>query len=88
MIQNGIRLFYRHFLVTKEETFSQKELQNPMFCMLYRFLMKDDRVENDAVKEISDFWAECEKNGTTEKIISYFPNNRIKGLLGISFSAN
>ena len=42
MIQNGIRLFYRHFLVTKEETFSQKELQNPMFCMLYRFLMKDD----------------------------------------------
>lgn len=44
MIQNGIRLFYRHFLVTKEETFSQKELQNPMFCMLYRFLMKDDGV--------------------------------------------
>lgn len=42
MIQNGIRLFYRHFLVTKEETLSQKELQNPMFCMLYRFLMKDD----------------------------------------------
>lgn len=42
MIQNGIRLFYRHFLVTKEETLSQEELQNPMFCMLYRFLMKDD----------------------------------------------
>ena len=87
MIQNGIRLFYRHFLVTKEETFSQKELQNPMFCMLYRFLMKDDRVENDAVKEITDFWAECGKNGTTEKIISYFPNKKIKGLLGISFSS-
>ena len=30
MIQNGIRLFYRHFLVTKEETLSQEELQNPM----------------------------------------------------------
>lgn len=44
-------------------------------------------VENDAVKEITDFWAECGKNGTTEKIISYFPNKKIKGLLGISFSS-
>ena len=44
-------------------------------------------MENDAVKEITDFWAECEKNGTTEKIISYFPNKKIKGLLGISFSS-
>lgn len=43
--------------------------------------------ENDAVKEISDFWAECGKNGTTEKIISYFPNKKIKGLLGVSFSS-
>ena len=24
-------------------------------------------MENDAVKEITDFWAECGKNGTTEK---------------------
>ena len=31
-------------------------------------------MENDAVKEISDFWAECGKNGTTEKIISYSPD--------------
>ena len=42
MIQNGIRLFYRHALVTKETTVSQEELNNPMFCMLYRFLLKDD----------------------------------------------
>ena len=42
MIKNGIRLFYRHFLVTKEPTCSQEELHNPMFCMLYRFLLKDD----------------------------------------------
>lgn len=42
MIQNGIRLFYRHFLVTKEPTLSQEETHNPMFCMLYRFLLKDD----------------------------------------------
>lgn len=42
MIQNGIRLFYRHFLVTNEPTVSQEEKQNPMFCMLYRFLLKDD----------------------------------------------
>lgn len=42
MIQNGIRLFYRHFLVTKEQTLSQEEMHNPMFCMLYRFLLKDD----------------------------------------------
>ncbi|MDD5929355.1 MAG: hypothetical protein PUC37_06060 [Spirochaetales bacterium] len=42
MIQNGIRLFYRHFLVTKEPTLSQEEQHNPMFCMLYRFLLKND----------------------------------------------
>jgi len=42
MIQNGIRLFYRHFLVTKEPNISQEELNNPMFYMLYRFLLKDD----------------------------------------------
>lgn len=42
MIQNGIRLFYRHFLVTKEPALSQEETYNPMFCMLYRFLLKDD----------------------------------------------
>ena len=41
-IQTGIRLFYRQFLVTKKPTFSQEELHNPMFCMMYRFLMKDD----------------------------------------------
>ena len=42
MIQNGIRLFYRHFLVTKEAMLSPEETHNPMFCMLYRFLLKDD----------------------------------------------
>ena len=42
MIQNGIRLFYSHFLVTKEPALSQEETHNPMFCMLYRFLLKDD----------------------------------------------
>ena len=42
MIQNGIRLFYRHFLVTNEPTLSQEESHNPMFCMLYRFLFQDD----------------------------------------------
>ena len=41
MIQNGIRLFYRHFLVTNEQTISQEEKQNPMFCMLYNFLFTD-----------------------------------------------
>lgn len=41
MIQNGIRLFYRHFLVTNEPTVSVEEKQNPMFCMLYNFLFTD-----------------------------------------------
>ena len=41
MIQNGIRLFYRHFLVTNEPTISPEEKQNPMFCMLYNFLFTD-----------------------------------------------
>ena len=30
---------------------------------------------------------ECGKDGTTEKIISYFPDKKIKGLMGISFSS-
>ena len=42
MIKDGIRLFYRHYLVTKEPNLSQEELSNSMFCMLYRFLLKDD----------------------------------------------
>ena len=42
LIQDGIRLFYRHYLVTKEPNLSREELNNPMFCMLYRFLLKDD----------------------------------------------
>lgn len=42
MIKNGIRLFYRHYLVTNEPTFSQEERKNKMFCMLYRFLIEDD----------------------------------------------
>lgn len=42
MIQNGIRMFYRHYLVTKVPILSPEELHNPMFCLLYRFLMKDD----------------------------------------------
>lgn len=41
MIQNGIRLFYRHFLVTNEPNISTEEKQNPMFCMLYNFLFTD-----------------------------------------------
>ena len=41
MIQNGIRLFYRHFLVTNEPAVSLEEKQNPMFCMLYNFLFTD-----------------------------------------------
>lgn len=41
MIQNGIRLFYRHFLVTNEPIVSQEEKQNPMVCMLYNFLFTD-----------------------------------------------
>ena len=42
MIKTGIRLFYRHFIVTKEQYCSQEELNNPMFVMLYRFLLRDD----------------------------------------------
>ncbi len=42
MIKTGIRLFYRHFIVTKEQYCSQEDLNNPMFVMLYRFLLRDD----------------------------------------------
>lgn len=42
MIKTGIMLFYRHFLVTNEPILKQEEIHNPMFCMLYRFLIIDD----------------------------------------------
>ena len=48
---------------------------------------KPTGMENDAVRDITDFWMECGKNGTTEKIISYFPDKKIKGLMEISFSS-
>lgn len=48
---------------------------------------KPTGMQNDALLEIKDFWAECEKDGTTQKIISCFPNKNLKGLLGISFSS-
>lgn len=42
-----------------------------------------------ATKDISAFWAECGADGTTGNIISYFPKEpRVKGLLGICFSAD
>ena len=41
-----------------------------------------------ATADISAFWGECAADGTTQKIISYFPQNpKLKGLLGICFSA-
>lgn len=48
---------------------------------------KPTGMQNDAVFEIKEFWAECAKDGTTQKIISCFPNKNLKGLLGISFSS-
>ena len=38
-------------------------------------------------KDITEFWGECTKDGTTKKLISkYNENCHLKGLLGISFS--
>lgn len=48
---------------------------------------KPTGMQNDVLLEIKEFWAECEKDGTTQKIISCFPNKNLKGLLGISFSS-
>ena len=40
-----------------------------------------------ATSDISEFWGECMKNGTAQKLISYIPENpKLKGLLGICFS--
>lgn len=55
MIQNGIRLFYRHFLVTNEPTISPEEKQNPMFCMLYNFLFTD-AMGNDFNKDTAQYF--------------------------------
>ncbi|MDE6784565.1 MAG: AraC family transcriptional regulator [Ruminococcus sp.] len=40
-----------------------------------------------ATPDISAYWGECAENGTTQKIISYFPEKpNLKGILGICFS--
>lgn len=40
-----------------------------------------------ATPDISAYWDECQKNGITQKIISYIPEKpKLKGLLGICFS--
>lgn len=40
-----------------------------------------------ATKDISAFWDECNANGSTDRIIGYFPKEtRLGGLLGICFS--
>lgn len=42
----------------------------------------------DATEDISAFWKECGMNGSTQRILGYFPNEpKLKGLLGICFSA-
>lgn len=48
---------------------------------------KPTGMQNNALTEIKNFWSECAKDGTTQKIISCFPNKNLKGLLGISFSS-
>jgi AraC family transcriptional regulator len=46
-------------------------------------------VSETATKDISAFWGECAADGSTRNIISYFPKEpKIKGLLGICFSAD
>lgn len=41
----------------------------------------------DATEDISAFWAQCGADGSTEKILSFFPKDpKLKGLLGICFS--
>ena len=42
MIRNGIRLFYRHILITGSNAISLEERQNPMFCMMWHYLVLDD----------------------------------------------
>ena len=40
-----------------------------------------------ATADISSFWGACAADGSTQKIVSYFPKEpRLKGLLGICFS--
>ncbi len=57
----------------------------------FKIVCKRQRVEKteneSATADISAFWAECQRNGATQKIISCFPENpKFKGLLGICFS--
>lgn len=47
---------------------------------------KPTSMENDALADIMNFWGQCHADGTVQKIISYFPNKKINGLMGISFS--
>lgn len=41
-----------------------------------------------ATAEISSFWKECAADGSTQKVLSYFPKEtKLKGLLGVCFTA-
>lgn len=42
MIRTGIRLFYRRMLVDGGTDFSIEERHNPMFCMMFHFLVLND----------------------------------------------
>lgn len=42
MIRNGIRLFYKRMLVDGGTDFSIEEKHNPMFCMMFHFLVLND----------------------------------------------
>lgn len=58
----------------------------------FQVLCKRKQVEKPAnataTADISAFWGECAADGTTQKILRYFPKEpKIKGLLGICFSA-
>ena len=46
-----------------------------------------NKPEDAKPSDIMDFWSECNKDGTIEKIIKYFnPNAHIKGLVGACFT--
>ena len=42
MIRNGIRMFYRRIFKFGETDFCMEEKQNPMFCLMWHYLVLND----------------------------------------------
>ncbi len=76
ILTGGSAMDYR---IEKMDTF-------PIICKRKTVIKPENEI---ATNDISAFWRECAVNESTKNIMSYFPKeSKLKGLLGICFSAD